>query len=106
MALHKTCTKLATAAALGHLVIANRTPANIDVLAEDYPFYLDDTSFESFLKTWRRLQDAVEEGADSEVLTKAQSMLQSVRQTTSPEACADRLNAAVLLAAESARAGQ
>lgn len=56
ISLYKTNTKASTAAALGHLIITTKEPSIVELLGNDYPFYLEECTMKEFERVYHLLE--------------------------------------------------
>lgn len=76
----KTNLKISTAACLGHIIITTKEPSNIDLLSEDYPFYLNNTSVKEFDRIYNLL---VNDYNNQKILwNKAHKLLNDLKNNT------------------------
>ena len=76
----KTNLKISTAACLDQLIITTKEHSNIEILPNDYPFYLNDVSCEEFDRVYKLLLN--DYNGDRLLYTKAKHMLNNIKHLT------------------------
>jgi len=80
---YKTNLKMSTSALMGQVIIMTKEPANCELLGENYPFYLNDTSVEEFERVLEILKQDFY--GTKYLFNLALEMLKDVKEKTSPD---------------------
>jgi hypothetical protein len=86
--LFKTNAKISTSAALDQVIITTKEHANLDLLNDTYPFYLNDTTIEEFERIYNLLIN--DYNSDKILWNSAKEMLNVVKYKTSLEIIGDQ----------------